>query len=165
MKNSQNQVYLLLGGNLGNVRQSLETAQNLLKKALGPVLSASPIYRSEPWGFEAAEPFFNQVILIQTPMNARCILQEILAIENLLGRVREGKQYTSRSMDIDILFFNDCIINEADLTLPHPRLHLRDFTLRPLHDISPNFIHPVMGLSVAELLLQCEDTPKALLAS
>ncbi len=155
----KNQVYLLLGGNLGDVRKIFSQTIELIQSSVGKVKTLSPVYQSEPWGFEANESFLNQVAIVETNLDPEGLLREILAVEKKMGRVRndENGKYSSRPIDIDILFYNDCIINNHNLIVPHPRLHLRNFTLVPLNDVSPDFYHPVFKRTIAELVKSCND--------
>jgi 2-amino-4-hydroxy-6-hydroxymethyldihydropteridine diphosphokinase len=155
----ENQVYLLLGGNQGDVKKIFSQTLELIQSSVGKVKTLSPVYRSEPWGFEASESFLNQAILVETELDPEDLLKEILAIEKKMGRVRDNAngKYSSRPIDIDILFYNDSIIYSRDLIVPHPRLHLRNFTLVPLNDISPDFYHPVLKKTISDLLKICKD--------
>ena len=103
--------------------------------------------------------FLNQALVVVTALTAHEVLKEALAIEAELGRVRKSgrKVYSSRPMDIDLIFYNDEVIETADLIIPHPRMHLREFVLAPLEEVMPNYRHPLLGKSVKELLTQIEE--------
>ena len=151
---------LLLGSNLGDRKDLLDRAKEKIDEKAGEVIKSSSIYETEPWGFEAENSFLNQVIIIETdhkPANLLFILQDI---ELDLGRKRCDKQYESRYIDIDILFYDDEIIDEKDLVLPHPRIQERMFVLKPLMEISSSLIHPVLKKSIKELFEGCEDILK-----
>ncbi|MCB0686751.1 MAG: 2-amino-4-hydroxy-6-hydroxymethyldihydropteridine diphosphokinase [Saprospiraceae bacterium] len=150
-------VYLSLGSNLGDRKKLLSTAIKLVEENCGQVESESSIYRSKAWGFEAQTDFLNQVIEINTGQAPEQLLKEILAIEEALGRVRGSVRWQERTIDIDILFFMGMIIDTSQLTIPHPRIAVRNFTLVPLLEIAPHFVHPVMGMTIEELYLQCTD--------
>ncbi|MFO7978188.1 MAG: 2-amino-4-hydroxy-6-hydroxymethyldihydropteridine diphosphokinase [Bacteroidales bacterium] len=152
-----NEAFLLLGGNLGDVAATFNKARTLVSERLGEVLSASSLYKSEPWGFESRDMFLNQVLKIVTDMDAETLMQQILDIEQALGRQREKGKLTSRFIDLDLLFFNDLVIDRPHLQVPHPRLHLRRFTLLPLAEITPEKVHPGLNKSVKELLDVCPD--------
>ena len=126
----------------------------------GRVVQVSASYESEPWGFETKEWFLNRVIVIETEMNPEDLLKELLEIERELGRERhpEIEGYTSRTADLDILYYGNKIILTDTLTVPHPRLHRRRFALLPLCEVAPNLVHPVLGLTQSELLARCSDT-------
>ncbi|MBL4657193.1 MAG: 2-amino-4-hydroxy-6-hydroxymethyldihydropteridine diphosphokinase [Flavobacteriales bacterium] len=150
-------VYLLLGGNLGDRLNILESAAAKLEERLGKIEQKSSVYETEPWGFSADQYFLNQVLKINTEMSAPDVLKEVLQIEVGLGRERTTENVTSRTMDIDILFYDDIIMEEKELIIPHPRLHLRKFTLVLLNELDENFIHPTLGRSMKTLLYECED--------
>ena len=152
-----NQVYLLIGGNLGDRFELLKSAGKGIEKQIGDIVKESSIYETAAWGFESENDFLNQVLLVKTDLKPKQILEQCQLIEKLLGRVRQSGHYASRTMDIDILFYNDEIINEPDLTIPHPHLHKRRFTLEPLNEISPEFIHPRFKQTVRQLLSDCND--------
>ena len=151
-----NQTYLLIGGNLGNREKNLEKARQLIAAEAGQVGKSSSLYETEAWGIQDQPPFLNQVLLVWTKLDPRQLLSTILDIEHQMGRERFEK-FGPRSIDIDILFFNEEIIDEPGLTIPHPQLHLRRFTLQPLQELAPSFIHPVLNKSVSDLLAECPD--------
>ena len=134
----EKQVYLLLGSNLGDRFNHLVNARNLLTADCGRLISQSAIYLSKAWGIENQADFYNQVVVIMTKMSARELLIKILEIESEIGRSRELK-WGARIIDIDILFYADAVIETADLTVPHPRIAERNFTLVPLMELSPKF--------------------------
>jgi len=152
-----NKVYLLLGSNMGNSFDLLEKALQGIETKIGTIECRSAIYKTEPWGFDTTQYFLNMVILCKTNLSADQILDKIKSIELNLGRVRTNTHYTSRTMDIDILFYNNDMVESPNLTIPHPLLHQRKFTLEPLNEIAAQFIHPVFKLSVDNLLKQCTD--------
>lgn len=151
-----NIVFLLLGANLDQPLAQINKAQLLLSNQLGLLSSASTMYETQAWGVEDQPPFLNQVITIlteKTPQETLLICQKI---ENELGRIRQHK-WGSRVIDIDILYYNDLIIHEPTLIIPHPYLHLRKFTLVPLVEIAENFMHPSLHQTNKELLDRCID--------
>jgi 2-amino-4-hydroxy-6-hydroxymethyldihydropteridine diphosphokinase len=151
-----NRVALLIGGNQGDRQALIQQATALIQERIGTVAAASRIYETAPWGiFDSPQPdFLNMALLVETPLAAHEVLREALAIEAELGRVRkEGcKLYSSRPMDIDLIFYNDEVIETPELTIPHPRMHLRQFVLEPLAEIMPDYRHPVLHKTVHELL-------------
>ncbi len=148
----------ILGSNSGDKYQLLKEAAHLLS-ASGKIIQQSSFYETEPWGFESDENFLNQVIIFETPLNPSDFLHRCLEVEKKLGRVRNhnGPRYTSRPIDIDILFCDSQIINTPELTVPHPRICERHFVLAPLAEVMPDFIHPGKQKSVLELLSICPD--------
>jgi 2-amino-4-hydroxy-6-hydroxymethyldihydropteridine diphosphokinase len=146
----KNIVYLALGSNLGNRIENLRDAITKLAPDV-KVIASSPVYQTPPWGFECQPAFLNQVVAGETHLIPVDLLKYLKNIESVLGRsptFRNGP----RVIDLDILFFDELIIDQPDLVIPHPRLHERAFVLVPLADIAPDFHHPVFGLSVKEML-------------
>jgi 2-amino-4-hydroxy-6-hydroxymethyldihydropteridine diphosphokinase len=150
-------VFLGIGTNLGNRKSNLEQAVARIKEYIGPVLNSSSVYETEPWGFQADDKFLNMVVKVETELTPSGLLGRILMIESLLGRQRGSERYSSRVIDIDILFYEDMIVDEKSLKIPHPLLHERKFVLIPLCEIASDMIHPVLKKSIADLLELCED--------
>ena len=150
-------VYLLLGGNLGNKQQVFAQAKQLINQQIGQVSGQSAIYETEPWGFESSDFFWNQVLEIITALTPESILEQTQQIESLLGRIRKSDQYVSRLIDIDILFIDDLVVETEKLVIPHPRIQERKFTLIPLCELIPDFVHPVIGKTIIQLLNECPD--------
>ncbi|WP_158826381.1 2-amino-4-hydroxy-6-hydroxymethyldihydropteridine diphosphokinase [Mucilaginibacter lacusdianchii] len=149
-------VYLLLGSNLGNRQLFLKQAIAYIEERAGEVVQQSAIYETESWGKTDLPAYLNQVLLVQTKLQPTELLDVLLQIELLLGRKREEK-WGARTIDIDILFYDDWIINEATLVVPHPELHNRRFTLEPLAEIAPDFYHPVLQQTVLALKSSLTD--------
>jgi 2-amino-4-hydroxy-6-hydroxymethyldihydropteridine diphosphokinase len=150
---------LLLGGNQGDVRETISMAHSLLEKYVGDIVEISAFYESEPWGFDADNNFINQVAELDTLLLPEEVLTQTQSIEKFLGRERKSTDgYTSRPIDIDILFFDDLNISLPDLTIPHPRLHERMFTLLPLSEKWEELLHPVFNKTIAQMLEECSDT-------
>src|SRR5512145_2793478 len=146
-----------LGTNLGDRVKMLSEAVKKIDEEIGTISKISSVYETEPWGFSSENMFLNVVLICETKLEISGILGRILMIESLLGRLRTKERYTSRVIDIDILFFGDTIIDEAELKVPHPRLHERKFVLLPLNEIVPELIHPVLGKTISQLLVSCKD--------
>ena len=151
-----NTVYLLLGSNMGDSEQMLVLATKMIEKNIGKLTTSSSIYRTEAWGKEDQPDFLNQIIIVSSSLSSSSVLKEIFAIEKEMGRVRTTKN-AARVIDIDILYFNNEIIQTETLTVPHPQLQNRKFVLVPLVEISPNFQHPVIKKSSSELFQFCSD--------
>lgn len=151
------EVYFSIGSNQGDRLYSLVKATKLIDNLIGKVMQCSSVIESEPWGFNAETTFYNMVLLVDTKFTPHQILTIILGIEASLGRIRHGKAYTNRNIDIDILFYNEERINDDNLVIPHPLMHKRKFVLQPLAEIAPDLIHPVFHASISELLLQLNE--------
>lgn len=151
-----NDVFLLLGSNLGDRLLMLERAIAAISEKIGPVLQVSSVYETQSWGRTDQPDYLNQVVRVNTGMPANIVLDTILAIEKTMGRERLEK-WGARIIDIDILFFNSDIISLPDLKIPHPELHKRRFTLEPLAEIAANFIHPVFNVDMLQLKKELAD--------
>jgi 2-amino-4-hydroxy-6-hydroxymethyldihydropteridine diphosphokinase len=149
--------FLGIGTNLGDREANLKQAITLIDENIGKVLKSSSVYETEPWGFKTEDEFLNLVLKVETILTPSGLLGRILMIESLLGRVRNEKRYSSRLIDIDILLYEDMIIDEESLKIPHPLLHERKFVLVPLCEIEGEMIHPVLKNSFTELLEVCKD--------
>lgn len=155
-KRSINTAYLLTGGNMGSREAQLARAKTLIHEQAGKVIQASSLYETSAWGNIPQPAFLNQVLCIETTLDATALLYKVLDIEQQMGRERSIK-YGPRIIDIDILLYEDLILETADLIVPHPFLHVRRFTLVPLAEIAPHFIHPVLNKSIHQLLMECPD--------
>ena len=151
-----NNTYLLLGSNMGNSQEQLQTAIKMIEERIGTLIRQSSLYATAAWGNTDQPDFLNQVLIVETRFSAVETLDKLLGIEKKMGRVRTIKN-APRIIDIDILFFNNEIINEKQLTVPHPEIQNRRFVLTPLNELSPNLIHPVLQQTVSVLLEHCPD--------
>jgi 2-amino-4-hydroxy-6-hydroxymethyldihydropteridine diphosphokinase len=153
-----NVAYLCLGGNLGDRAASLKTAIDEINKKVGEVDAISHTYETEAWGVINQQAYLNVCLELKTKLNPEELIENLLNIESDLGRKRDVYHtYEPRTIDLDILFFNDEMIDLNHLVIPHPRLHLRKFVLIPLNDIAPNHVHPVFQKTIVELLNECQD--------
>ncbi len=150
-------VYLLLGSNLGNRPMLLQQAAKHIAEQAGSITAYSGIYETQSWGNTSAPDYLNQVLHISTTLQPLELLYKLQKIELLLKRTREEK-WGSRTMDIDILFYGNEIINEPNLIVPHQHLHERRFTLEPLGEIAPQYVHPVLQKAIIELKQELTDT-------
>lgn len=155
-----NTTHLSLGSNLGNREKHLKDALLLLSRYVGEEIKVSPVYETEPWGYTDDKSYLNQVASIETDLGAREILEQINNIEREMGRVRGIERYSARTIDIDILFFNEQVVDFPDLKIPHPEIANRLFVLTPLADIAPDFIHPFLKVTIKQLLECCPDKCK-----
>ena len=151
------QVYLGLGSNLGKREENLQNALAMIGEMTGRILISSSVYETEPWGFETKHRFLNMAIKLETMLLPSDLLECLLEIEKSMGRVRDKKQYSSRVIDIDILFYEDLDIAYHNLKIPHPHIQDRRFVLVPLVEIAPDLIHPVLQKSLKVLLNTCTD--------
>jgi 2-amino-4-hydroxy-6-hydroxymethyldihydropteridine diphosphokinase len=180
------QVILLLGSNLGGRRRMLADAKEMIGRKAGSVVRESSLYETEPWGFESQHAFLNQVLALETHLEPQELMELLLEIEKELGRGsgsgpasvsgpgldhnnsypdKSGNNepggsnagYSSRVIDIDILFYGQRIIDTPSLKVPHPQLHKRRFTLEPLSELYPNLVHPGFGKAISRLLDECHD--------
>jgi 2-amino-4-hydroxy-6-hydroxymethyldihydropteridine diphosphokinase len=151
-----NSALILLGCNVGDCEINFKKSIGLLKINCGEITLSSQIYQTAPWGNQDQDYFLNQAIQINTILNPEELLFQTSRIENELGRIRQEIN-GPRTIDIDILFFNDLQFITNNLTIPHPRLHMRKFTLIPLNEIIPDFIHPVYQKTINQLLIDCTD--------
>ncbi|MBL0047362.1 MAG: 2-amino-4-hydroxy-6-hydroxymethyldihydropteridine diphosphokinase [Bacteroidetes bacterium] len=156
-----NKVFLILGGNIGKRDEVMFHAMRKIDRQIGKIVLQSGIYETAAWGYENQNPFYNCVLAIETDKSAREVLEKVLSIENQIGRVRSEAKWQERLIDIDILFYNNLILDEGDLKIPHPLLHKRKFTLLPLQEIAPELVHPILHKTISELLSACEDKLEA----
>ena len=153
----QHQVILSLGSNQGDRLTTIKACIELIHKEIAVVVKVSKIYEAPAWGFES-EPFYNAAILIHTSKSAQKILKQVLKVEKSLGRVRsKDSGYQARIIDVDIIAFDEEIIETDNLQIPHPLLQNRKFVLQPMLDLGLNWEHPMLKKSVAQLLVQTDD--------
>ena len=151
-----NKTFLLLGTNQGDRAINLTDANIKISRELGPIITTSSIYKTAAWGIQNQPDFYNQVIVVNTNYDVLTMLPILQQIETEMGRIRVEK-WGPRIIDIDILFYNDSIIDLPNLKVPHPEIQNRMFTLKPLAEVAENFIHPVLNQSLLELMRNCTD--------
>lgn len=146
-------VYLGLGTNLGDKARNLKEAIAALSLEVGAVMRQSAFYASKPWGFESENEFLNAVVLVETNLSPFDLLAKTQELERNLGRTtKTSNAYADRLIDIDILLFDDLVIDQPTLKIPHPLMADRDFVLIPLVEISPDIVHPLSGKKWADLI-------------
>lgn len=153
------EVFILLGGNVGDKAKIFEETRKLIGERIGLITKLSSVYITEPWGFES-ELFWNQAIIAESTLDPLEILHQTKLIETEMGRIRKSEHYEARIIDIDLLFYDDLKLNTPNLTLPHPKMEERRFVLVPLNEIAPDKRHPISGMKVQEMLRLCPDSLK-----
>ncbi|AGW85787.1 2-amino-4-hydroxy-6-hydroxymethyldihydropteridine pyrophosphokinase [Blattabacterium sp. (Nauphoeta cinerea)] len=155
----EHDVFLLQGSNKENKKKYLDKSLILMSKKIGKIVKISSYFESEAWNMKNYSIFYNRALHIKTNHSPIDLLNQILNIEFLIGRKRNSctEHYQDREIDIDILFYDRIIICNFILTIPHPLLHLRRFVLEPLCEIAPNKNHPILNLSILEILGLCMD--------
>ena len=147
-------VFLGLGTNLGDKKTNLSMAMEEIRKRVGEITSLSAYYITEPWGFDSQNSFLNAVCKVCTSLSPSEVLSVTQSIERDLGRMKKSinGQYSDRPIDIDILLYDNLVIDTPDLSIPHPLMHKRLFVMEPLTEIDPKLIHPVLHLSMEDIL-------------
>ncbi|MCC6838198.1 MAG: 2-amino-4-hydroxy-6-hydroxymethyldihydropteridine diphosphokinase [Bacteroidia bacterium] len=152
-----NTAYLILGGNLGDRLKNINEATSLIASEAGSISKFSKIYVTAAWGNEDLSDFYNQAVCIKTQLSATELLDLLLEIEKKLGRMRGTEKWQARTIDIDILFYNNDIIDQKNLIIPHPFLQDRRFVLVPLSEIANDLMHPILNKNIETLLKECSD--------
>lgn len=157
-----NLVYLSLGTNMGDRKLNIELAYAMITQSTGTIRQKSSLYETPPWGFESTSNFINTVVLLETYLDLEELFKKLKQIEKEIGRTKTAisTTYEDRIIDIDILDFNGKISHSDELTVPHPRIEMRNFVLIPLAEIAPNWIHPLLKRPVNKLILNLDDQSK-----
>ncbi|MGL5893368.1 MAG: 2-amino-4-hydroxy-6-hydroxymethyldihydropteridine diphosphokinase [Bacteroidales bacterium] len=148
--------YLGLGSNLGNLEDNLHNAIVEISERVGTIMSQSALFHSAPWGFESDNKFLNQVIKVETTLDPYALLERTKEIEIHLGRKKKSIDggYSDRIIDIDIILYDQLVLNDPILTIPHPLMQQRDFVLLPLQEIASEVIYPLNKVTIGELIIQ-----------
>ena len=149
-------VYLSIGSNKGNRSVLINKAIDEIEKKFGTIISRSSIYQSKSWGFDSND-FYNLSLLIDTDIEPKSLLINLKKIEKSMGREDIDGSYSDRSIDIDILFYDNIIIDSEDLKIPHPKIEIRKFVLVPMLEIADDYVHPILNKTINELDNDCDD--------
>jgi len=152
--------YLIIGANENDRLSNIYKARYFINKDIGTIQQSSSLYETEPWGFICNCNFYNQVVRIDTSLNHYDVLNEIKKTEERMGRKRTAERYSSRIIDIDILFFDHVILESGNLVIPHPGIADRRFVLEPMREIAKTFVHPKLHKSMDQLYDECNDKSK-----
>lgn len=152
-----NTAYLLIGGNVGNRAANLQTALRRIAETCGTITSTSSLYETAAWGNTNQPSFYNQAVVVTSPLSPEGLMDQLLDIELEMGRIRTQK-YGPRTIDLDILMIDGLVLNTEKLTIPHPQMQNRRFALLPLIEVAPTLIHPLFDQSIEVLLQNCPDT-------
>ena len=156
MASKMKKVYLHTGSNLGDREDNLRQVNGLIEQYIGKIKKPSRLYETQAWGITNQPDFINQALLVETSQSPQEVMKSIKKIEELMGRVAIEK-WTARVIDIDILMYENLVIHEKDLTIPHLHLHERNFVLVPLMEIAGEVIHPVLHLAIEDIYFECND--------
>jgi 2-amino-4-hydroxy-6-hydroxymethyldihydropteridine diphosphokinase len=151
-----NHAYLLIGGNIGDRTENLSKTRALIRSHCGQIPKKSSIFETSAWGKTDQPDFLNQALLVETPLSPTALLDAVLGIERQLGRFRAEK-FGPRTIDIDIILYNADIIQLPQLSIPHPHMQVRRFVMAPMAEIAPDLVHPTLGKTMLELLMDCPD--------
>jgi 2-amino-4-hydroxy-6-hydroxymethyldihydropteridine diphosphokinase len=159
---NRHKIYLSLGANEGDRKGQLHKAIDMIDIYVGEIKKISRIYEGDPIGFKSENKFYNLCVEMMAEGGPQQLLLKLEAIEVKLGRIKPSifSEYTDRTIDIDIVFFDDLVMKSKELIIPHPRIQDRMFVLQPLAELCPDFIHPVLKKSVQVLLNECKDDSK-----
>ena len=149
-------VYLSIGSNKGNRSVLINKAIDEIEKKIGKIISRSSMYQSKSWGFDSND-FYNLSLLIDTDIEPKSLLINLKKIEKSMGREDIDGSYSDRFIDIDILFYDNIIIDSEDLKIPHPKIEIRKFVLIPMLEIADDYVHPILNKTIRQLDDECDD--------
>ena len=149
-------VYLSIGSNKGNRSVLINKAIDEIEKKIGKIISRSSIYQSKSWGFDSND-FYNLSLLIDTDIEPKSLLINLKKIEKSMGKEDIVGSYSDRFIDIDILFYDNIIIDSEDLKIPHPKIEIRKFVLVPMLEIADDYVHPILNKTIRQLDNECDD--------
>jgi len=149
-------IYLLLGSNLADKRVNIQRAFDLIDLKIGNIILRSSLYETEPWGIKDQDRYLNQAVKVESQCSPKNLLEKCNEIESIIGRKRSEK-WGERIIDIDILYYDDLVISDNELIIPHPEIQNRRFTLELLVELAPGLIHPILQKDQKQLLLECTD--------
>lgn len=158
----EHRAYFLLGSNTGDRANQLEKARSLIERYIGRISAKSRIYETQPWGYAEQADFYNQALEVRTLLQPKQILEVMKRIESEAGRTT-GEKWGPRLLDVDLLLYDNMVINAPDLTVPHPRLQERNFALVPLMELASELRHPVLNLTIEELYWDSKDEMEVVL--
>lgn len=150
-------VLISLGSNSGNRCENIKMAVQIIQAELAEVIAISSLYETQSWGYEDAD-YLNAGICVSSKLGPEKLMESLLEVETRMGRVRTSSAgYQARTIDLDIILIEGLIVESLKLTVPHPRMLLRKFVLKPLAEIAPDWVHEIKGLPLHSLLAQCKD--------
>jgi 2-amino-4-hydroxy-6-hydroxymethyldihydropteridine diphosphokinase len=153
-------LFLSIGGNLGNRCQNLLMCIDQISKKIGHIEKVSSVYETQAWGFTAEQDFYNQVLWVKTELSVHEVLKFVLLIEENMGRVRnlaKTQKYESRIIDIDILIYDNLCLSLDNIIVPHPHMHERLFVMMPMVEVAADYLHPYFNKSMKQVLETCTD--------
>ena len=153
----QRDIYLCIGGNLGDREANMEEVLSFIEFNFGTIVAMSPIVESAGWEMTDVPPFLNRIVHIQSELSNKELIEEMHDLDEFYGRTKSTEGYQSREMDLDILLIDDETLESEELTVPHPRMHQRRFVLQPFAQLYPELMHPVFQKSMIQLLSECTD--------
>lgn len=159
-KNTLHTAYLITGGNMGDRGANLRRAAQYLAERVGKIVLQSSLFETEAWGNTQQPSFYNQVLIIKTALQPQQLMHALLQIEKEMGRIRTVKN-AARLIDIDMLYYDEIILDTEEVILPHKEIANRRFVLKPLVEVAPDYIHPVLLKSNSQLLKECKDVLEA----